>query len=278
VAESLSGVSKTALGVARIRAGESRRPDRLFEDPYAAAFVAAMPDAYAGVQRSDAQRAVGAALALHVVIRTKFYDDYLLGATAAGCRQVVLLAAGLDTRAFRLDWPAGIRLFEVDLPEVSAFKQRVLDDTAAAPRCERHAVVADLTTDWRTPLAQAGFDAAVPTAWLVEGLLVYLTRDDAAQLLTDVGALSAPASRLSCEQGRTAAQLTAAAARTEATALWQGGLEADTVAWLDEHGWETTTHDLATLAASYGRDVPGEGRSGFVSARYRGRGELSAGG
>src|SRR3954447_21152784 len=105
VAVSLTGVSKTALGVARIRAGESRRPDRLFDDPYAAAFVAAMPDAYADMaSRSDEQRAIGAALAVHVAIRTRLYDDYLLDAVDRGCRQVVLLAAGLDTRAFRLAW------------------------------------------------------------------------------------------------------------------------------------------------------------------------------
>src|SRR3954454_21312242 len=268
----LTGVPKTALGVARIRARESQRPDRLFEDPYAADFVAAMPDAYAADgERSDAARAVGARIAVQVVVRTRFYDDYLLAATRDGIRQVVLLASGLDTRAFRLPWPDGTSLFEIDLPEMLAFKDEVLGRRDAQPTCARTAFSADLTGDWRAALVAAGSDTSQPTAWLVEGLLVYLTHDDAARLLDTVGGLCAPGSRLSSELGRGARQLAqianarAATGGSEAVALWQGGIE-DLPVWLSDHGWSVERHDLADLARAYGRPVTGESTTGFVIA------------
>jgi methyltransferase (TIGR00027 family) len=269
----LTGVPKTALGVARIRAGESNRSDRLFDDPYAAAFVEAMPDAYsAQTERSDAAKLIGTRIALQVVVRTKFYDDYLLAAAADGIRQIVLLAAGLDTRAFRLPWPDGTTVFEVDLPETTSFKNDVLAGISTRPTSARQVVVADLTADWPAALTIAGFDAAQPTAWLVEGLLVYLSHDDAARLLDTVAGLSAAGSQLSCEQGRGAKQLAkiaavrAAAGAGEAISLWQGGIE-DVAAWLAEHGWTTEQHDLDELARAYGRATANESTSGFVVAR-----------
>lgn len=266
----LTGVPKTALGVARIRAAESARPDHLFNDPYAAAFVAAMPDAYAAdTARTDEGRAVGMRIAVHVIIRTKFYDDYLLGATNDGVRQVVLLAAGLDTRAFRLAWPAGTDVFEIDLPHMVDFKENVLAGADAQPVANRHVVPADLTADWVGALTAAGFDPTQPTAWLIEGLLVYLTHDDAARLLDTVGEMSAPGSRLSCEQARSALQLAAQSAESgasEATKLWQGGIE-DIIGWLTEHSWSVETFDLATLATTYGRPVTTESQTGFLIAR-----------
>jgi len=266
----LTGVPKTALGVARIRAGESRRDDRLFDDPYAAAFVAAMPDAYAAdTARDDAARSVGARIALHVVVRTKFYDDYLLTAASDGIRQVVLLAAGLDARAFRLPWPSGTTVYEVDLPEMLAFKHDVLATTDGAPLCTRVAVAADLTGEWSTTLVGAGFEPTGPTAWLVEGLLVYLAADDAARLLETVGGLSAPGSRLACEQGRSAMQLAAQSAESgasEATRLWQGGIE-DITSWLTDHDWSVATHALGDLARGYGRPISTDTTTtGFVIA------------
>lgn len=267
----LTGVPKTALGVARIRAAESRRPDALFHDPYAEAFVAAAPDAYAeDASRSEAARAVGARIAFHVIMRTRFYDDYLLAAAAAGIDQVVLLAAGLDTRAFRLAWPTGVRVFEVDLPEVLDLKEQVLAGAGASPTGDRIIVAADLTAGWPAALLGAGFDRSRPTAWLVEGLLVYLSAEDAGRLLETVATFSAPASRLSCEQGRSAAQLAAESAEagaSEATTLWQGGLGDDVPGWLEGHGWMVERHDLGTVAASYGRPISSETKSGFVVAR-----------
>lgn len=230
-----------------------------------------MPEAYAAdAARSDAARSVGARLALHVIIRTKFYDDYLLAAAADGIRQMVLLAAGLDTRAFRLPWPAGTTVFEVDLPETLTFKEHVLAANEPAPTCKRVVVEADLTGDWPAAITAAGFDPTQPTAWLVEGLLVYLTHDDAARLLDTVATLSAAGSRLSCEQGRSAMQLAAQSREpgaSEATQLWQGGIE-DVAGWLSQHDWSVEEFALLDLARDYGRPVTNPSTStGFVIAR-----------
>jgi methyltransferase (TIGR00027 family) len=245
----------------------------LFDDPFAAAFVAAMPDAYSPqTERSDAAELIRTRIALQVVVRTKFYDDYLLAAAADGIRQIVLLAAGLDTRAFRLPWPDGTTVFEVDLPETTSFKNNVLAGLSPQPTTTRQVVVADLTADWPTTLTAADFDVSQPTAWLIEGLLVYLSHDDAARLLGAVAELSAPGSRLSCEQGRGVQQLQqmaaarSAAGASEAVALWQGGIE-DVSGWLDRHGWTTEKHDLGALAETYGRGTAIESSSGFVIAR-----------
>jgi methyltransferase (TIGR00027 family) len=250
----LTAVSATALRVAAVRARESTRPDRLFDDPYAAAFAASPGVAAESV--SDEAMRVRQLLALHVVVRTRFYDDYLL---AAGCRQVVLLAAGLDARAFRLPWPADTHVFELDLPEVLAVKDRVL---TARPACTRTTVAVDLRADWPSALRAAGFEPAEPTAWLIEGLLVYLTAEQATPLLTAVRALSAAGSRLATE-GSGAGQV----ARTQqtVTTLWHGGL-ADPPGWLARHGWHTEVHEFADLAATYGRSLPGPAASGFVTA------------
>lgn len=276
--EPLGGVGKTALGVARVRAEEGRRPDRLFDDPYARAFLDAVPGAFPeepttaeGHAKLGALASLGAAFYFHGVIRTRFFDDYLLAACAAGCLQVVLLAAGLDTRAFRLDWPPGVRLFEIDLPEVLTFKEKVLDGQGAVQRCERAVVPADLREDWTTWLTAAGLRPSEPTAWLVEGLLIYLSGEEAVRLLAAVGQLSAPGSRISFERGdiADAALLTEARqmpAMDEYTALWKGGLGEAAPDWLARRGWCTQTHDLAAVAASYGRQAPVSVGGGFLTA------------
>jgi methyltransferase (TIGR00027 family) len=256
----LTGVGRTALGVARARARESRRPDRLFDDPYAAAFVDAVGEP-AGTSGSGRAR-----LAFHAVIRTRFYDDYLL---TAGCRQVVLLAAGLDTRAFRLRWPGGTRLFELDLPEVLAFKEKVLAEHGAVPRCERVVIGADLRTDWAGRLTGGAFDPAEPTAWLAEGLIVYLTAEEATTLLGAVGRLSAPGSRLAFERGD-APRARMGPGAEPYTSLWKDGLGPDAADLLARDGWRPESHDLADVAASYGRPVSSESRSGFLTATYGG--------
>lgn len=291
------GVGRTALGVARLRAAESARPDRLFDDPLAAAFAAAapadpepdaapgfVPDAVADSVPGDgpppgaAEPASssgpagmpGGRLGFNVVIRTRFYDDYLLAAAAAGCRQVVLVAAGLDCRAFRLDWPDGLRLYELDQPDVLDFKETVISGQGARPRCQRRAIPVDLRGDWPARLAEAGFDPARPAAWLVEGLLIYLSADQAARLLTEVGTLSAPGSRLALERGEYAPSLISETRTTargaQLAALWQGGLGQDHAAWLGEHGWSAVRYNMAEAAASYGRPPPYDARSGFVTA------------
>ncbi|MGK5551569.1 SAM-dependent methyltransferase [Actinomadura kijaniata] len=263
----LDGVARTALGAALMRAAEHRRPDRLFTDPYAEAFA---PD------EAPTPHPLRELMAFQMAVRTRFYDDHLLASCADGVRQVVLLAAGLDTRAHRLPWPPGVRLYEVDLPETLAFKDRVLDAVSAAPACERAACPADLRADWRTPLLAAGFAPDRRTAWLAEGLLIYLSPREAAALLTGVGALSAPGSTLALERGDGAAWLREKAAATPRLGavgrLWKGGLGDDTTAWLARHGWTTREHALADLAAAYGRAAPEHVRSGFVTARWSGAG------
>ncbi|WP_316528710.1 SAM-dependent methyltransferase [Kitasatospora brasiliensis] len=249
--EPLSPVSRTALSVARVRAFESSRPDPLFFDPYAAAFVTA-----AGLSLAPSGPATGFAKSLvaHGILRTRFYDERLL---AAGADQVVLLAAGLDARAYRLDWPSGTRVFELDLGPVLEFKEKVLDGLGAVPRVERTALPADLVDPrWPDRLVEAGFDPARPSAWLAEGLLVYLTAEEAAALLTAVAALAAPGSRLLVEQGRDVSRTPDDPARAELIALWRGGLGPGTDGWLDRHGWSAEVTSLARLAEAYGRRLP----------------------
>jgi len=271
--EPLSGVGKTALAVARVRAEESRRPDRLFDDPYAEAFLAAVPGSGDGRRATSAERgSMATFLRFHTIIRTRFYDDYLLGACADGLRHVVLLAAGLDTRAFRLPWPDGVRLFELDLPQVLDFKRRVLAEHGAEPRCERTAVAADLREDWPGRLTAAGFQPVEPTAWLVEGLLVYLAADEAARVLAGIGKLSARGSRLSFERSDAASLPRALTGESPAmerlVSLWKGGLDQDPPGWLTHNGWQPEIHELSAVAASYGRPAPDRARGGFVTATY----------
>ncbi|WP_236789320.1 SAM-dependent methyltransferase [Amycolatopsis sp. GM8] len=250
---SLTGVGKTALGVAVIRAHESRRADRLFDDPYAQAFVDALPDAFP--QTADTT-GIGATFVAHAAIRTRFFDDYLLG---AGCAQVVLLAAGLDTRAFRLSWPPGTGLFELDLPDVLAFKEKVLAN--ATPRCARTVVCVDLRMDWTSALSEAGFDPGVKTAWLAEGLLTYLTADEARRLMTAVSELSAPGSTLALEHGSVPAQAWRLPAQY--TSLWKGGLGDDAPEWFASHGWQVRFTAFSDVAISYARTISVEG--GFLT-------------
>jgi methyltransferase (TIGR00027 family) len=208
---------------------------------------------------------------LPAVIRTRFFDDYLLAACTAGCRQVVLLAAGLDTRAFRLGWPDGVHVFEVDLPDVQAFKERVLAGQAATPQCARSVVEADLTGgDWPASLGAAGFDSSARCAWLPEGLLIYLTAPQAAGLLAAVGQNSAPGSRLAFEHSSGGSvvlrEARAVPGMQEFTSLWRGGLGEEPSRWLARHGWRASFHDGAAAAAAYGRADPDYAGGGFISA------------
>jgi len=266
--DKLSPVAATSIGVARIRARESARADQLFDDPFAAAFAAAAGDvAESGSTRPDKLRV---ALYVQVVVRTRFYDEQLLAATAAGCRQVVLLGAGLDARAFRLPWPEPVHVFELDQPEVVEFKERVLQDVDETPRCARTVVPVDLREDWSAELGRSGFDPAVPTAWLAEGLLVYFDAADAGRLVSGVTAASSAGSRLVTEAGRAPAELAALSGDGAGgvTSLWRGGLGADAVAHLRGEGWDVEEVRLADLAAGYGRPAP-SATAGFLSAVRR---------
>ena len=137
----LPAVGVTAVGVTALRAAETRRPERLFADRFAAAFVRAAGriDHPPSDARSARRRT---SLAAWVVVRTRFLDDLVLDACARGCRQVVILGAGFDAAAFRLAWPDKLRVFEVDLPEVLELKEQVVRAEGWTPSCERIAVPA----------------------------------------------------------------------------------------------------------------------------------------
>lgn len=274
----IDGVSATALGAAMMRAQESARPDRLFGDPLAAAFVAAAPAPFEDVPDSgDGElAALEAAFGEAMVIRTRFFDDYLAAACSAGCRQVVLLGAGLDTRAFRLHWPEGVQLFELDLAEMLAFKEAVLRQQGAHPRCTRRVVPVDLRSDWPSELLAAGFARSAPTAWTAEGLLAYLAHDEAAHLLARVGELSHDGSQLSFERASFAGDSVLSDARAmpameEVTSMWKGGLGGDAGEWLEQRGWRVRTSERLALAQEYGRPMTTASEGGFVTATRRSR-------
>lgn len=186
----VEGVAATSLMTAAARARESARPDRLFEDPWAALLAGDAGRAF--LERQDEVLPSNPIF----VVRHRFFDDFLLDATGAGIRQVVLVAAGLDTRAYRLRWPNGTVVYELDQPQVLAHKQSVLNYAGASPSCERIAVPADLREDWPTELLAAGVRPAERTAWLAEGLLFYLPDAAVRSLLMTIASLSAPRSVL----------------------------------------------------------------------------------
>ena len=204
-----SSVGATATMVAAARAVASTGADALISDPYAEPLVRAVgvdfftrlatgeltpadldvDEAPMGMQRMTDNMAV----------RTKFFDEFFTGAAAAGIRQAVILASGLDARAYRLPWPAGTTVYEIDQPEVIEFKTRTLAEFGAEPTADRRTVAVDLRNDWPAALADAGFDVSLPTAWSAEGLLGYLPPQAQDTLLDTVTSLSAPGSRVAVE-------------------------------------------------------------------------------
>lgn len=255
------GVGETAIGAAMMRARESGRADPLFEDPFAMAFVEAAPPIFENgpSAEDDPQLALlEAAFEDAVSVRTRFYDEFLLGRVASGVHQVVLLGAGLDTRAFRLNWPGHVRLFEIDMPEVLAFKEQVLARAASEPNCERVVVVADLSGDWTARLRDAGFRSNEPTAWAAEGLFPYLTDDDAQELLREVAKLSNAGTTLAIDQptipeDSLLAQAQAMKDMEAITSMWKGGMREDAEGWLSRHGWQVELFAGTALAARYRR-------------------------
>ena len=275
-----SGVGATALIVAQKRAEESLRPDRLFDDPFAKEFLAeegatlalgGMTAMMAGLPEPS-RETVNAWRRDWIASRTRYFDDYLSGAVAESCGQVVILAAGLDTRAFRLNWPEGTEVFELDLPEVLAFKERVLARVAAAPACRRHILPIDLREDWPSALLATGFDPGAPTAWLIEGLLMYLDEQERDKLLGQVGNLSGQGSQLAVEHRPPAAGLPVAPSASENASSSSDDLQehmqrisasagsdaslTGPAAWLAGHGWKAQVVEPAEQIAAYGRIAP----------------------
>ncbi len=212
-----SSVGATATMVAAARAMATRAERPLINDPFAEPLVKAvgvdllarlasgeldpaeLNDVHDGTVGSGGSAGAMSRMADNMAVRTKFFDEFFLGATNTGIKQAVILASGLDARAYRLAWPAGTVVYEVDQPQVIEFKTRSLAELGAAPTAERRVVAVDLRDDWPAALRAAGFDPAQPTAWSAEGLLGYLPPEAQDRLLDTITELSAPGSRLATE-------------------------------------------------------------------------------
>jgi methyltransferase (TIGR00027 family) len=250
-----AGVGQTGIGVALSRALESDRPDRLFDDQIAKLFLEAV-----GYYRNITA----------VAVRTRYFDDALTAA-AATCPQVVLLAVGLDARAFRLEWPQGTKLYEIDLPKVLGFKEKVLTSNNVTAQCERVVLPLDLRTDWPEELKKNGFDPATPTAWLAEGLLVYLSPEEVDTLVGRITELSAPGSRFTFDRHdmkiveHHKAQLLADAER----ALYKSGISGHPAEWLAPLGWKTEAEYGTEVGKRYNREFVVEVGSGWLATAVR---------
>ncbi|MBB2989893.1 methyltransferase (TIGR00027 family) [Mycolicibacterium iranicum] len=256
-----SSVGATATSVAATRAFASRGPDSLIDDPYAELLVEAVGvPHFVQVAKGEIDFRVGSEddplfgaeqMKSHIAVRTRFFDHFFTDAAAAGIRQAVILASGLDTRAYRLEWPAGTVVYEIDQPAVIEFKTRVLSDAGAAPAADRRTVGIDLREDWPAALREAGFDPGQPTAWIAEGLLIYLPPEAQDRLLDNITALSAPGSRLATEHmdakaltGDWAKAMTERARRhgsdIDLSELFYSGDRRSATEHLSAQGWRTT--------------------------------------
>jgi methyltransferase (TIGR00027 family) len=262
-----TSVGTTAVMVAAARAVETEKPDPLIRDPYAKILVS---DAGTGVWETMLDESIvtklekldpeAAAIFQHMrsyqAVRTHFFDAYFAAAVAAGIRQVVILASGLDSRAYRLDWPADTTVYEIDQPKVLDYKSTTLAAHGATPSAHRREVPIDLRQDWPAALRSEGFDSQQPTAWLAEGLLMYLPAEAQDRLFERVTELSAPGSRIAAETAAHHADERRAEMRerfqkvadelgfdqtVDVQALIYHDEDRAVVAdWLNEHGWQAT--------------------------------------
>jgi methyltransferase (TIGR00027 family) len=267
-------------GVAVGRALASRVPDALINDPFAEPLVRAIGVDFftrlaSGELDPDEVDGGGFGMARMtgmMAVRTRLIDDYFADAGAAGVRQVVILASGLDARAYRLPWASGTTVFEIDQPAVIEWTTRTLHEMGAEPTARLHTVAIDLRHDWPAALRAAGFDAAAATAWSAEGLLAFLPSDAQDRLLDDITAVSAPGSRLIAENmsGREGAatamqdRLHEAVDRwrahgfdVEMAELWYLADRHDVADYLTARGWKTDQFTMAELFAEYGQTLAG---------------------
>lgn len=199
----LNPVERTALLTAALRAAETKRADRLYTDPYAARLVGSVgPELLAEVRAATFPPGAPRTLPStpdYNAIRTRFFDDLLTRASREpAMNQIVLVPAGMDSRAYRLDWPERLRYFEVDRPAVLDHKAERL--TGVAPRVNHRTVAADLTADgWEDDLVAAGYDPASPSTWLLEGLLYYIPEPDVHRILDRVAAVCAAGSGVAAD-------------------------------------------------------------------------------
>jgi methyltransferase (TIGR00027 family) len=278
-----SSVGATATAVAASRAMASAGPDALLDDPWADPLVRAVGiDTF--VKLIDGQ--IGSTddpllnrrtMNEQITVRTRFFDDFFIGATNNGIRQAVILASGLDTRAYRLPWRAGTVVYEIDQPEVIAFKTQTLADLGAEPAAQRRTVAIDLRDDWPTALQEAGFDAQQPTAWSAEGLLVYLPPEAQDRLFDNIAALSAPGSRIATEHmdmrnipADWAEKLTERSRRIGSNInlaeLFYTGDRNTAAEYLHGHGWHVDIRNTEQAFAANGFTVPQDELASFGDA------------
>ncbi|EID13158.1 methyltransferase, putative, family protein [Mycobacterium xenopi RIVM700367] len=302
--EITESVGATALGVAAARAAETESDNPLIRDPFARVFLDAVGEGVwtwyearelpAEVVEAEPELPLRMrSMVDYFASRTRFFDTFFLDATAAGIRQVVILAAGLDSRSWRLAWPDGTTVYELDQPRVLEFKSSTLAAHGAQPACDRVAVAVDLRQDWPTALRQAGFDVSAPSAWSAEGLMPYLPAAAQDLLFDRVQGLTVTGSRIAVEAlAPNFADPEARAKRRErmdrvrelmarvdpqrevprTDELWYFEERSDVGDWLRRHGWQVTVTPSAELMAGYGRPLPKEvedtaPRNLFVSAQ-----------
>jgi methyltransferase (TIGR00027 family) len=280
-----TSVGATAVMVAAARAVETERPDPLIRDPYAKILVTnagagvlweAMldPGIAAKVEALDSESAAHLEhMRGYQAVRTNFFDTYVNDAVADGIRQVVILASGLDSRAYRLDWPAGTTVFEIDQPQVLAYKSTTLAEHGVTPSADRREVPIDLRQNWPAALRAAGFDPTARTAWLAEGLLMYLPAEAQDRLFTQIGELSPAGSRVSAEtapehaderrqQMRERFKKVADEIGLEETVdvgelMYRDDDRADVTEWLNNHGWRARAQRSTDEMRRLGRWVEG---------------------
>lgn len=285
--EITESVGSTALGVAAARAAETVSENPLIQDPFAQVFLdAAGPgmwsltsDPKLSAALTELEPDLGAHAQVMVdfmAVRTKWFDELFLDAVSSGIRQVVILASGLDSRSWRLPWPDGTTVYELDQAKVLEFKSGALARHGAQPTARLVSVAVDLREDWPKALQEAGFDASAPTMWSAEGLLRYLPAAAQDLLFERIDALSAPGSRLAtngpsknavnpellASQREQATRFRAAAAQVlgaeipNVEELWYPEERTEIVDWLGEHGWEASSIGMADLLARHGRNIP----------------------
>ena len=289
--EITESVGATALGVAAARAAETESENPLISDPFARVFLNAAgdgmwnwfatPDLPAEIAEAEPDlkpRMQG--MVDYMAARTSFFDQFFLDAARSGVHQVVILAAGLDSRAWRLPWPDGpdgITVYELDQPRVLEFKLSTLQESGAQPTCKLVHVPVDLRHDWPAALQEAGFDTSAPSAWSAEGLLPFLPAVAQELLFERVHALSAGGSRIAVEApGPDFLDEDAQARRREnmqrvrdlmvklepqrnipdVQDLWYFEEREDVGDWLRRHGWDVTVTPAEDLMARYDRRPP----------------------
>ncbi|KUI32573.1 class I SAM-dependent methyltransferase [Mycobacterium sp. GA-2829] len=292
-----SSVGATAAMVAAGRAVASRDPRGLIDDPYAAPLVRAVgidfftkvaDDGFDAAGLDPATAAGIQARIDEMALRTRFFDDYFLESVGAGIRQVVILASGLDSRSYRLPWPDGTVVYEIDQPAVIEFKTSTLAGIGASPIAQLRPVAMDLREDWPAALQAAGFDSAAPTAWCAEGLLIYLPPEAQDLLFDNITALSAPGSTVATEYvpgirdfdpeqaAAAGAQMRAFGVDIDMPSLIYHGERKHVMEYLTSLGWEMTGLPRADLFAQHGvplveHEVDPLGEIVYVSGTYQNR-------